>query len=879
MKPNFALSLSFDGIRLLHRAAGGWHLVGEADVSDPDLNDILSELRQAADAIKSGPVRTKLIIPDEQIKYLSIDTPGMDDDARRAAAAQALDGATPYPVDALSFDISPDGERTHVAAVARETLAEAEAFANDHGFNPVSFVAAASSSDFLGEPFFGPTVCAPSLLGAGETVEPDGVRVVVVERPADEVEATPEPVQPEPTTPEPEPVAEAPAPVRRKAAVPDTSDDSPDMTRPKAVPVVIETKAEQEDTLPDPSPSDETTLPPPLTAKADGEPEPSEADTSDSDSGETTTPPLLGFATRRRQNPASNPTPAKLGGVSREITPSKTSPPVAPPAPAAAAAAKDAPSINLTAPPKSAADSLRPEPRLGEAAPERTIPPAGAAPKGKSSIRQLGGFLSRRKPSAKAAAVTPAPRKGSKAAKQAASESERMTIFGARDSVQVGGKPRFLGLILTAVLLIFLAGVAAWAAVFMEEGLARFFQPRERTLASTLPEDARDSLALDVGATTQLEPDPEEEADGVVVAALNDGLTDDVLSAEDAAVLDALRNPLPDPIAPEDLDASELEARYAVTGIWPRAPDMNQPADVIEIEDLYVTGIDPISPALDAVALPTAASFDTDGNLALVTSPVAAGTNFARGPDGRVIPTPEGALSPDGFTVILGSPPAKPPATFVRLSVEPDAAAPDLIALARVRPNPRPSDLVEQNERAKLGGLSRDELAALRPQLRPAAPQDVVTPEPEVATEEAETPEEAAPVSALAAATSLRPATRPRNFTRIVARATRLAPEPEAEPERTASVAPRTVTPSIPSSTSVAKAATVRNAIKLNNINLIGVYGTPSNRRALVRLGNGRYKKLVVGDRFDGGRVSAIGDSELRYQKGNRSVILKMPRG
>ena len=30
MKPNFALSLSFDGIRLLHRVSGGWHLVGEA---------------------------------------------------------------------------------------------------------------------------------------------------------------------------------------------------------------------------------------------------------------------------------------------------------------------------------------------------------------------------------------------------------------------------------------------------------------------------------------------------------------------------------------------------------------------------------------------------------------------------------------------------------------------------------------------------------------------------------------------------------------------------------------------------------------------------------------------------------------------------------
>jgi hypothetical protein len=58
----------------------------------------------------------------------------------------------------------------------------------------------------------------------------------------------------------------------------------------------------------------------------------------------------------------------------------------------------------------------------------------------------------------------------------------------------------------------------------------------------------------------------------------------------------------------------------------------------------------------------------------------------------------------------------------------------------------------------------------------------------------------------------------------------------------------------------------------------MGVYGSPSNRRALVRLSNGRYKKLKVGDRLDGGRVSAIGDSELSYVKGNRSYVLRMPR-
>ncbi|MEO9685537.1 MAG: hypothetical protein ABJF76_17810, partial [Tateyamaria sp.] len=185
MKPNFALSLSFDGIRLLHRAAGGWHFIGEVSVSDPNLSDALADLLQDGHVAKTRKrLRSKLIIPDAQIKYLTIDTPDMDDDARRVAAVTALNGATPYPVDALAFDISPDADRTHIAAVAKETLLEAESFAKDHGFEPVSFVAAAEGSDFLGEPFFGPTAHSKDILAPNAEVVPDGVRVVVVEAPA-----------------------------------------------------------------------------------------------------------------------------------------------------------------------------------------------------------------------------------------------------------------------------------------------------------------------------------------------------------------------------------------------------------------------------------------------------------------------------------------------------------------------------------------------------------------------------------------------------------------------------------------------------------------------------------------------------------------------
>ena len=77
---------------------------------------------------------------------------------------------------------------------------------------------------------------------------------------------------------------------------------------------------------------------------------------------------------------------------------------------------------------------------------------------------------------------------------------------------------------------------------------------------------------------------------------------------------------------------------------------------------------------------------------------------------------------------------------------------------------------------------------------------------------------------------------------------------------------------------SVAKQATIKNALNPNNLNLIGVYGTPSKRRALLRLPSGRYVKVEIGDRVDGGRVAAIDVDSLSYVKSGRNRVLKIPQ-
>ncbi|WP_254695153.1 hypothetical protein [Leisingera sp. NJS201] len=184
--------------------------------------------------------------------------------------------------------------------------------------------------------------------------------------------------------------------------------------------------------------------------------------------------------------------------------------------------------------------------------------------------------------------------------------------------------------------------------------------------------------------------------------------------------------------------------------------------------------------------------------------------------------------------------------------------------LSRKRPKARPADLEEQVERAQLGGLSRTELAGMRPRQRPASLKPAG--------------EEQLPVTAQAIAASAVPRARPANFANLVDRARR-NPQNQVQTAAAVPAAAAAAAPRIPTAASVARRATVSNAINLRKLNLIGVYGTASDRRALVRLPSGRYKKVQVGDRIDGGRVIAIGESRLQYQKGGRNRTLEMPKG
>lgn len=815
MKPNFALSLSFEGISLLNRVNGGWHLLGEVALDSPDLFAEVQSLRIQAEAMEAD-FRCKIVLPNEQIKYVALETGRGRASARRAQAIATLEKETPYTAEQLAYDVFPAGDITYIAAVARETLAEAEAFAAEHHFNPVCFVAIPDPEDFPAEPLFGLTDAAATLMADKENLASDDAPITVISSgpltlPADDPEDGPEPQS-----------ALTPDPVSAPERQPEPTVPEPPKTAPQT-----------------PGQGSTQSL-----AQATDTANPSEtADKASSKSGSNTPAPIApqpsAFSSTRARRSAIPKTAPALSGAHRTGADTGTA---SVSAPNTDTIAQDHVSRHSNAAlrfdPATIAASLDPD------TPSSVTPTKPA----KSKASLLSGLSLKRTPKAKTPeapkttpkAAKPKPAKPTRARKviekEGASESQRLTIFGARDTDSIGGKPKFLGLVLTIVLMLFLAGVAAWATLFLEDGVASLFKrsPIQQT-ADVAPERQKQSVET-----------------GVLNPVSSTTITD---SAEVEA--------MSDPTRPTEVTSYEAEARYAVTGIWERAPTQPQTPAAGSTDTLYLTSIDRVVVAQDAFALPVVDAGDADTALGPIPSPVAAGTTFALDARGFVVATAQGALTPDGVLVFSGKPEVVPSNLPKRAAAPIESMSADVIAkLANRRPRSRPSNLAEQNQRQVLGGRSLAELAKIRPRLRPTSEKTIA----ELNTD----------ATAQAVKLSRKPRVRPENFAKIVARAT---PASVAASGQTSAPTTISLAPKIPTTASVARQATIKNAINLNKVNLIGVYGTSSSRRALVRLSSGRYKKVEVGDRIDGGKVAAIGESELRYVKRGQNVVIKLPKG
>jgi hypothetical protein len=461
------------------------------------------------------------------------------------------------------------------------------------------------------------------------------------------------------------------------------------------------------------------------------------------------------------------------------------------------------------------------------------------------------------------------------------------------------------GLLLTIVLLILLAAIAVWSALFLPDSpVARLLggAPAEDTpalsqtppAAITAPPAIGELAPAGAPPATLLDETADPEPDVAATSPDDEASADGLLATPEVAAVPEPTAPIPElPPLPQDAVPSLEEARalYEEYGIWPRPPERPDVASFDSLSDLGLSARDPDIPSLDAIALP-APRLDP----AEVLQPMPAPPPFgAISPSQAALltePTAQGSVTAAGVRVTAGQPPvlaiprpdaAVPPAPIPSFSIE------DAI-LGTFRPTPRPEDLGAAAEPAdpavETPTIQRAAIVPLPRSDAPTGTEAATTAAAASLFPRAGDPPEGAPpgdntapeteilASAAAVQRSLVPAARPSNIDALVAAATPPEPAPQPVAVEPAAVAPA---PAIPSSANVARAATQENAIRLRQVNLIGVTGTASERRALVRLPSGRFVRVAVGDRLDGGRVAAIGESTLQYVRSGRTVTLDIP--
>ena len=1011
MKPAFALDFRDGAVALLHRTARGWMSVGQTAFDSPDFDEALAFLRSTALGLAPGGLSTKLIIPNDQILFTTVDAPGPDAAKRRKQIAAALEGRTPYDVADLVFDWWGKGATVEVAAVARETLAEAEAFASQHRFNPVAFVAVPDNGLFMSEPWFGPSSVAGEILAPGEKVDrdqdpvqmlghaapepvaatppaPEAVREPEFDpAPAAQPEPEPEPLpvpepepepeplpipmpEPEPApfdpAPEPEPEPELPPPFDPAPAAPveipaDAPEDLPD-----AYPDELPSADPFPDDVPDMAPFEDMAAKKPPALMAATSPAPAPVDDLPDEAPMALDVVDEGPAAQDEDLPASpalsiiqafNARRGNGAGTSGTVTAPSIAPPNEPsiqPESAGMAVIGSAKAASGTAP-RLAAERpalARPLPANGAKAPARSV--------GQKALKGFGALVTapsiaggkRAKVKVPQSSSSPSPVQASNG-QSPARPAQRPIGLGARTMPQ-RGKPKFLGLILTGILLVFLALVAAWSTYFLPFSQAD--APADTAVASA-----------DTPAETAVDP----AADGATEAA---STIDDEMLADQQDPADFAGSPAEaDAAAEADTLADAVDPAETPAAAEP-APDTGlasaeaatpAPAGVAQ-DEIFLAAIDTPPQPPDPLSLTTPeARSDALPDPAVPPPPF--GTVYKFDADGRIVPTPEGIATPEGVLLIAGKPPLVPTsrsavASAAAAAAAPPAAQPETPApdaaqptgpgnpstlptndqqgaaaiaedptadaaattistasananpeLQGKRPGARPAGFVPPEQTAQdpaLAPANGTRVASLRPQPRPAAVLALAAPPAPAADPAADAAAEAvaadvaqtqsaslvtqgevlpAPSSPLAVEVSRKPASRPKGLkaaiaapapdepaanasTASAAASNSASPEADGEPETEGKM------PALPSSASVSKQATVKNAVNLSKLTLIGVYGSESKRYAYVRQANGRLVKVKVGDRLDGGKVVAITTSEVRVQKGSKVTALTLPK-
>lgn len=902
-RPQFALDLSDEKVALWHRKGSqGWAPLGEVFLSDPDFGRALAVLRDKA------PVRGRSAVvrlPRSQVLLTKIRLGVFEGDAAVSHARKQIAELTPYSLEEIAWDLGEKGfgNMAPVAVVARKTLREAEAFVRKFGFEPLYYTTEHSEREFPREPRFwleepGPAARRVGLMvplvsaaavgltagflayswltspGAAVTTELPSAEV------AERLAAATGAAAAEGEAEQAPPAAEG----ERVAALAPTSDAGLAEVLPDIAPELPPPAVSLEPVTEDPYP-DLVTSALPRHARADA-------------------PEQVRLAALREATPALFTEPSQEKTVALRV----------------AEARRDLPEVDLEQilAPLAAVDPFAPAPggpddapkvevarlshpgvRADEALDLPELPPLGES-KAEVSAEVTADPPPLPRPkslvTAEPGTLTPTP--------EGTLGPDNILIFSGRPPKEPPARPgservvapdplagfrpklRPEGLVVPPAAQVAEVTDAAEAGApmpYADPALAgKRPRPRPEGFADLLPEPAPAALAV-AGLDT---PDAPEATAGLpdggaevsppaalppqpVLAALPPAAEEPLLEipAPDDAVASA-GNEAAEAAAPEEVDLLSLadpalrrfRAPPRPEGLAPAAEEPARPEpETAEAPRLVA------DPALKRFRpRPRPAALEVPAEVQAAETPAAGGQ--AREPQPGDAASGEAA----GAETAAADPP-------------PDLLALADPALAGKRPPPRPAGLAPAAPapEPEVALATDPALAGKRPKARPeslAILADLEEEGDEAAAAEGDTLAGASP---LAVVTSPQPRARP---ARIAAVARRLieSEQREAQDTRATAATPESArgtarVPSTPTVASVARTATEKGSFSKSRMSLVGVFGTPSARRALVRLPTGRYVKVKPGDRISGWQVSAIGESSLRISKGSRNQTLRVP--
>ena len=928
MKPDFALSLSFDGITLLHRTKPGWNIIGTAKLDSAALESDVADIRRKALSLDSRADNVKLVIPNEQIKFIKLLRPdGAQSNDIEAVILDHLQGATPYHVSELRFDWIASKNDLYVAAVAIETLQEAENFAETHSFKPLGNVAIPPKDSFIGEAFFG------TALGGQQQMEWYDQEIDISPSPSPEalLKIAPKPLPPEP------PIARNKGRItaQKKAA-------NPDPKQPRLSTQLTKQINEEAENVPV-SLNDLGTAFPRILSQIEGKLEGQEQADKPTvfDVDETR-------ITANAASPSADPI-LKRHGFEHKVTTEKI---------------------------RNVLRHTKKRLSAGVSALRAVLKTLLQTALRQTKMAGVGAtqFIKICKHKLFVEGVVPLV--------QRLQPILRKYVLKARD----WGLPVML---LSASVL--LAGfTATYFIVTRSADPSTDLALKVETVSADADADADADKKIDVLRSIQeLSPAPEAERRRGLTGLEGFTTTDTQAKAEvfsetpllglselqtsagfDLSIveklpmkralsrLDSLATPTSTrtrngtELAPEakieipqtarssqlntpefipngPMTPEELRRVYVSTGVWPMAPKAPYQASTKALEDLYIASIDADIRAHDPVILQSPDEFLTDStkDLAIPLLKKAKPLGLATGDPAIEMPNEPSAktlVSPNINALrvlpdVTLRPPSMAPQPLAELTPsiitqdsnktaisQPDAL-PSIDALTRLDP-PSVTGFGNQATDPIFENAATENAENQSSETNPTSelvskPPSVSSEEDAIASTDPQTPK--APEPAIDMLAQSRPLIRPQALVaalrakeKAFEEALNTSIRPKIRPALTEIAQSDTLISRLfsaldegdeanvdspiadePSSARVSERATLEKGLNLRKVNLLGTYRFGNSRKALILMPNGSKRMVKVGDRLDGGQVAAIDEEELRYIKSGLNIILSMPSG